>query len=44
MIRIQKAATVIIALVITLLGATLVTAPVLLAHSQPVTLHRHLRT
>jgi hypothetical protein len=41
--RIQKTATALAALVITLLGATLVNAPLVLAHSQPVALHHQLR-
>lgn len=39
--RIQKAATLVIALTITLMGATLATAPLALAGSQWVALHRH---
>ena len=38
---IRKATALIIALTITLTGATLATAPMALAGSQPVTLHRY---
>jgi len=39
--RIQKAATFVAALTITAVGSTLVTAPLVLGHSQPVASHRH---
>ncbi|MGH8317627.1 MAG: hypothetical protein ACREUL_06565 [Steroidobacteraceae bacterium] len=42
--RTQKAATAVIALIITVLGATVVNAPLVLAHSQPVAVHHQLRT